>query len=121
VEALMAASSDILISFPDTDPATANELAGDLVESLVEDTPDLSVTRLREDPLSQDFGATLAIILGSTAVTALAKGVASWLARRHEAQLRLRRTMGDGQVHEITLRGQPTARTERIVTNFFED
>ena len=117
----MTASSDILISFPDTDMAAANELACELEESLAEDTPDLSVKRLREDPLTQDFGATLAIILGSTAVTALAKGIASWLARRQDAQLRLKRTGSDGQVQEITLRGQPSARTERIVTDFFTD
>jgi hypothetical protein len=121
VEALVATSSDILISFPDTDMATANEFAGDLAEFLTEDTPDLSVTRIREDPRTQDFGATLAIILGSTAVTALARGVAAWLARRHDAQLLLKRTTSNGQVREITLRGQPSARTERIVTNFFTD
>lgn len=117
----MTASSDIVISFPDTDMATANELAGDLEESLAEDAPDLSVTRLREDPRTQDFGATLVLILGSTAVTALAKGIASWLARRQDAQLRLKRTTPDGQVQEITVKGQPSARTERIVTDFFTD
>jgi hypothetical protein len=117
----MPANSDLMISFIDTDLATANEFAGDLAESLAEDMPTASVTRLREDPHTQDFGATLAIILGSTAITALAKGVASWLARRQDAHLRLRRTTGNGQVREITLHGQPSARTERIVANFFED
>lgn len=117
----MAANSDVLISFLDADLATANDLAGDLAESLAEDTPTISVTRLREDPRTQDFGATLAIILGSTAITALAKGVASWLARRQDARLRLRRTAGNGQVREITLHGQPSARTERIVADFFTD
>lgn len=117
----MAASSDVLVSFLDADLATANDLAGDLVESLAEDAPTLSVTRLREDSRTQDFGATIAIILGSTAVTALAKGIANWLARRQDAHLRLRRTASNGQVREITLHGQPSAGTERIVANFFED
>jgi hypothetical protein len=117
----MSARSDVLVSFPDTDMATANDLAGDLKESLAEDMPDLSVGRFREDTRTQDFGATLAIILGSTAVTALAKGIASWLARRQDARLHLKRTTSDGQVHEITLQGQPSARTERIVTDFFTD
>lgn len=117
----MPASSDILVSFPDTDMATANDLAGDLKESLAEDMPDLSVGRFRDDSRTQDFGATLAIVLGSTAVTALAKGIASWLARRQDAQLRLKQTTSDGQVREITLHGQPSARTERIVTDFLTD
>ena len=117
----MGPSSDVLISFLDTDLATANELARDLVESLAQDTPTLSVARARENPRTQDFGATVAIILGSTAVTALAKGIAAWLARRQDAHMSLKRTVGDGQVREVTLHGQPTATTERIVTRFFSD
>lgn len=117
----MAADSDVLVSFLDADLAMANELAGDLAESLTEDSPTLSVTRHREDSRTQDFGATLVIVLGSTAVTALAKGIAKWLARRQDARLHLKRTADNGQVHEITLQGQPSARTERMVTNFFED
>jgi hypothetical protein len=111
--------SDVLISFPDMNKAFANELAGDLAESLTEDTPSLSVTRFRDDPLTQDFGATLAIILGSTAVTALAKGIAKWLARRQDARLHLKRTASNGEIREITLQGQPTSRVEHIVTDFF--
>ena len=117
----MAADSDVLISFLDTDLATANDLAGDLAESLIGDTSTLSVSRLRRDPLTQDFGATLAIVLGSTAGAALAKGIAKWLARRQDAHLHLKRTARNGQVREITLDGQPSARIERIVVDFFKD
>ena len=117
----MTVNSDVVISFLDADLVTANDLAGDLTESLAEDAPTLSVTRLREDPLTQDFGATIVIILGTTAVTALAKGVAKWLERRQDANLRLKRTESDGKVREITVRGQPGVRTERIIANFFED
>jgi len=114
-------TADVLISFIDTDLAEANDMAGDLAESLGEDEPALSITRLREDSRSQDFGATIAIILGSTAVTALAKGLAAWLARRQDAHMCLRRTASNGQLREITLHGQPSARTERIVSDFFKD
>jgi hypothetical protein len=117
----MAADSDVLVSFLDADLAMANDLAGELSESLAEDVPDLSVMRLREDPRTQDFGATLAIVLGSTAVTALAKGIAKWLARRQDARLHLKRTASNGKVREITLEGQPSARTERIIADFFTD
>jgi hypothetical protein len=118
---VMTANPDVVISFLDADLATANDLAGDLAESLVEDAPTLSVTRLRGDPRTQDFGATIVIILGTTAVTALAKGVAKWLERRQDANLRLKRTESDGKVREITLRGQPSARTKHIIANFFQD
>jgi hypothetical protein len=118
---MMTADADILASFLDTDLAAANDFAGDLAEWLAEDVSTLSVSRVREDSRSQDFGATIAIILGSTAVTALAKGIAKWLERRQDANLRLRRIGGDGQVREITLHGQPSARTERIITAFLKD
>lgn len=117
----MAMGPDALISFVDADLATANDLASDLAESLTEDVPDLSINRVREDERTQDFGATLAIILGSTAVTALAKGIAKWLARRQDARLQLKRTARNGQIREIKLEGRPTARTERIINDFFRE
>jgi outer membrane lipoprotein SlyB len=49
------------------------------------------VERLRERADTQDFGASLAVILGTTAVTALAKGIAAWLARNSGAKIEIRR------------------------------
>lgn len=117
----MTNNSDLLISFVNEDLATANDLAGDLAEFLRDDIPALSVARLRQDSRTQDFGATIGIILGSAAVTSLARGVAAWLARRQDAHLRLERTMSNGQLREVTLHGQPSARTQRIIADFFVD
>jgi hypothetical protein len=105
----------------DGDEATANILATDLEDSLSEAVPALTISRRREDPLAQDFGATLAVVLGTSAVTALAKGVAAWLARRQDARLVLRRTATDGQVRELTIDGQIGGRAERVIAQFFED
>ncbi|MFI9061752.1 hypothetical protein ACIGQE_07750 [Streptomyces sp. NPDC053429] len=112
------ARQELRVSFADVDLATANQLAEDLQEALAEEAPD--ATRQREDPLSQDFGATLVIILGSTAVTALAKGIAKWLARRQDARVQLKRTMTDGRVIDILIDGQATRRTERLIIEFLE-
>jgi len=101
--------------------AESNELAGDLTDFLAHEAPAAIATRERDDPLAQDFGATLAIVLGSTAVTALAKGVAAWLARRQDARLRLRRVGADGQVRELAIDGQVGSRAEKLVTEFFAD
>jgi Effector Associated Constant Component 1 len=117
----MAMGPDALISFSGVDLAAANDLAGDLTEWLTEDVPDLSINRVREDERAQDFGATLVLILGSTAVTALAKGIAKWLARRQDAKLHLKRTAKNGQTRELTLEGQPSGRTEQIIADFFKD
>ncbi len=64
---------------------------------------------------------TLAIILGSAAVTALAKGIATWLAREHAARIRLKRTTSTGQVIEVTVEGRATGRTESIVRDFLTE
>jgi len=53
--------------------------------------PHVSVERRRERPDTQDFGATLSVILGTAAVTAIAKGIAAWLARNSGAQIEIRR------------------------------
>ncbi len=115
---MVAGTPDLHMSFVDADPADANRLAEDLSEALHDELPSTGVTRVRDDPLSQDFGATLAIVLGSTAVTALAKGVAAWLARRQDARIKLSRTTADGETIEVVVEGQATARTERLVTEF---
>ena len=116
----MATEADVMISFPGVDAGTANDLAGELADYLAEEAPTAAVDRRREDPLTQDFGATLVIVLGATAVGTLAKGVAAWIARRQDAELHVRRVTPDGQVREATINGQVSARAERVLIDFFE-
>lgn len=108
---------EVFVSFV-ADPMSAQVMAGELSEFLAAEVPEARVSRHREDPLAMDFGATLAIVLGSSSVTALATGLAAWLRRRQDARLQLRRTHSDGTVVELRLDGQPRARHERIVTEF---
>ena len=115
----METHAGVQISFSGVDVATANQLAGDLADSLQQDAPTLMVERIREDRLTQDFGASLAIILGTSAVTALARGIAAWLARRQDARLVLRRTGPNGEVRELVIDGQVSGRAERLVSEFF--
>ena len=71
----------LIVSFRDTTTAEANQLAGSLADALRDADPSVIVDRLRERTDTQDFGASLAVILGSAAVTAVAKGIAGWMAR----------------------------------------
>jgi hypothetical protein len=54
----------------------------------------LEVQTINERPGTQDFGATVVLILGTTSVTALAHGLANWLTRNAGAKLSI--TMTDG-------------------------
>jgi hypothetical protein len=70
-----------IITFPEVSDADANKLAGALSPALREIDKSVFVERRRTRSESQDGGATLAVILSSAAVTAVAKGIAAWLAR----------------------------------------
>jgi len=112
---------DLLISFTSGDPATVDDLAGDLGDFLIEYTPAAQIQRLPEDPLSQVQGAALAIVLGRTVVTEFANGIAAWLARRQDARIVLRRITSGGELREVTLPGRPGTRAEQVATDFFTD
>jgi hypothetical protein len=81
----------LIISFPDSSTAEGNRLAGALADALRDVTPEIEVEPRRDRPDTQDFGASLAIVLGTTAVTAVARGIAAWLARNSGAQIEIQR------------------------------
>jgi len=85
----------LVVSFGDSTTAEGNRFAGSLADTLRALDPTIQVQRVRDRPDAQDFGASLVVILGTAAVTALAKGIASWLARNSGANIVIRR---EGQV-----------------------
>jgi Effector Associated Constant Component 1 len=81
----------LVVSFANASLAEGNRLAGSLAEALRDVDPSIVVDRQRERSDTQDFGASLAVMLGTAAVTALAKGIAAWLARNSGARIEIRR------------------------------
>jgi len=76
-----------IITLEGISPADAQRYAGELRNALLDATPDITVQRRRESPLTQDFGATLVLTLGTPAVVAVVKAVGDWLALRNRASL----------------------------------
>jgi hypothetical protein len=72
-----------------------NRYAADLRRELVEADDDVQVDRRRDDPETQDFGATLVLILGAPAIVSIAKALHSWLSRNNAAVVTIERP--DGQ------------------------
>jgi hypothetical protein len=75
-------TDSFVISFPGASKDTANKYAQSLADELSCNVIGLErVEPTRENDETQDFGATLVLVLGTAAATAVAKGVQKWLAR----------------------------------------
>ncbi len=100
-------ASPFIISFPGTSTADANRFASALAQVIRESDREVQVAQRRDQPDSQDFGATLAIVLGTASATAVAKGVAGWLARHSGAKIEI---TADGRVIASNLDSRDAAR-----------
>jgi hypothetical protein len=105
---------NVTISFPKTSDAEGNKLAESLSTYLSTIDSSISVRKLRTNPNSLDGGATIAIILGSAAVTAVAKGVAVWLAKHAGTNIEIHKADGTSVVVR-NAQGADTAATVAAV------
>jgi hypothetical protein len=76
-----------VVTFEGISAADANRYAEELRNVLLDATPDIIVQRRRENSHTQDFGATLVLILGTPAAAAVVTAVGNWLKLRHNASL----------------------------------
>ena len=76
-----------LLSFEGVSEAEANRYAEELREALLDATTEIAVQRQRENPLAQDLGATLVLIMGTPALVAAVNAIGNWLQKRHSASL----------------------------------
>jgi hypothetical protein len=96
-----------VITFPEASIAQANRYAADLAAAIRELDEEVQVEQKRDRQDTQDFGATLAIILGTASVTAVAKGISAWLARQSGAKIQI---SADGSVIASNLDSRDAAR-----------
>lgn len=75
------------LSFAGVSPAEANRYAEELREILLDATDEIDVRRQRENPLAQDLGASLALIMGTPALVVAVQAIGNWLQKRHSASL----------------------------------
>ncbi|MEJ2337241.1 MAG: hypothetical protein P8Y26_16640 [Gemmatimonadales bacterium] len=73
----------LLIRFDNMSPADANRAAAELRKQLRSSMgSQVSIDRVKENEETQDFGSTLAVVLGTPFALALAKGVRDYIAKR---------------------------------------
>lgn len=80
-----------LLFFDGVSPAEANRYAEELREALLDATTEIDVQRQRENPLTQDLGASLALIMGVPALVAAVNAIGNWLQKRRSASLTIMR------------------------------
>ena len=83
----------VRIAFPDETRKTAGLLIEDLEDEIKKevkaDTQPVKTEIRREDPEAQDFGTTLAVVLGTPAVIVLAKAIRDWAKRKDQASIEI--------------------------------
>ena len=73
----------LLIRFDNMSVADANRAAVELRKQLRSKMgPEVSIDQVKENEETQDFGGTLAVVLGTPFALALAKGVRDYIAKR---------------------------------------
>jgi len=84
-----------IINFDKVSNADANRYASELRDILLDAAPDVEVNRRRNDPDTQDFGATLVLVLGAPAVVAIAKAMGDWLTLRRQTGITIKTVNGE--------------------------
>lgn len=90
-----------IVTFEGVSDFDAQRYAEELQDALLAASPDITVQRIRENPLAQDFGAALILILGVPAVVAAVKAVGDWFLFRDNATLKWKNANGELVVEGI--------------------
>jgi hypothetical protein len=86
---------EFTITFPGASPAQANRFSESLANVLRDTGPEIFVERRRTRDDTQDFGTSLVLVLGTTSVTVVARGISAWIAKNAGAQIEI---SSDGKV-----------------------
>jgi|GEM_PF-1998348 len=84
-----------IITFDKSSIADANRWASELKESILDAEPGVEVKQQRDNSYSQDFGATLVLVLGTPTVLAAAKAISSWLMMHRQVGITIKTPQGE--------------------------
>lgn len=98
---------EFVIRFEGLSSAAAGVEAQQLQEMLADTSADVDVTLRRDRTESMDMGTILVLILGTRAVTEVAKGIAAFIGKRGEraGKLVVERLGADGSIERFNFDG----------------
>jgi len=105
----------ILLSFDNVPVAEANRLASDLQDYLVSKV-DTQIEITKDKNNTMDFGATLAILLGTGSAVSIAKGIAYWIKKRSEVSITIKTDKGEVIATNLTSKDIPTVLENSLKT-----
>lgn len=91
-----------IVTFEGVSASDASRYAEELRNALLDATPHVVVHRKRENPLAQDFGSDLVVILGTPAVAAVVTAVSNWLQLRKNASLNWKSQDGEINIQNVS-------------------
>ena|SRR2546421_12454716 len=91
----MVDQQSYIINFDGISDAEANLYAEELRDLLLDASSDVEVERKRDNPFTQDFGATLVLVFGTPAVAIIAKALGDWLTLRRRAGITIKTANGE--------------------------
>ena len=98
------------IGFPNASASDAGRMAEDLAGYVRQQAPEAKAELRQSDPNAMDLGATVALVLGTPALVALARGLADWIKRQGDPDIVIKTKKG-----EIVVRGPLDAAAKRQV------
>lgn len=103
----MSQTHQFEISFENCNPADALRLANDLEQDLRDTAAAAEISRKKDRPEAQDFGATLVLAFGTPLAVVLAKAVGNFLQRHSGASIKISK---NGDVVATNLDSRDAAR-----------
>jgi hypothetical protein len=94
--------STYVIEFENISKKEANRYAGELRDILLATNSGIEVKQKRSDLESQDFGATLVLVLGTPAVVAIVEAISEWMIRRNSVELTIKTDSEEILLRNIT-------------------
>ena len=84
--------TEFVIEFPNASTAEANRYAADLANALRDADPRVHAAQRRDNEAAQDLGTALQVVLGAASITAVAKGIATWIAAHTGTSIHIKRS-----------------------------
>lgn len=110
--------SKVKVRLLGTNAAECDQSIAGLMDQLQTSANSIQIERVREKKEYMDFGATVAIVVGSAAATAIAKGIADWMAKNQAARLEIDTETGKVLIENVN--GKNLVQMKELIRQIFE-